>query len=316
MKRLFWASLGIGISAALLALVLQRIDLGAAWPRLLSARGDYLLAATGAAFVVLLLRSARFWILARQAPYGLMVCVVALQNAMLRLAPFRAGEAVLPWLLHRAGEPAAESVASLLIVRLLDLVAVLASGVGAGLWWFGGTADGLLLLLAGGALLLIAVLVRFGWWLRLSVRIGRWVASRLGLLRIALVPKIFDALERAADQTRLISRRRWLALTGITVVHTVVHFAIYGFLLLAFDSALDLRQLVVGTAFMQITLAIPLPTLGSFGIFEAGWIAGFVWVGVPMAEAALMGVATQLITLGFAVAFALPAAAWIFGRRR
>lgn len=315
MKRLLWAAVGVGISAALLVLVLRRIDLSAAWPRLMSARLGWLLAATGAALAVLLLRSARFWILARKAPYRLMIGVVALQNAMLRLAPFRAGEAVLPWLLHRAGEPAAESVVSLLIIRLLDLVAVLAAGVGAGLWWFGGSADGLLVLLGGGAVLLIAILMRLGWWLRLGVRIGRWVITRIGLDGVALFGKIFDALDGAADQTAFISRRRWIALAGLTLVHTAVHFAIYGCLLLAFDSALDLRQLVVGTAFMQITLAIPLPTLGSFGIFEAGWIAGFVWVGVPLEEAALMGVATQLITLGFAIGFALPAAAWLLARR-
>lgn len=317
MKRRGWTLLGVLISGALLALILTQIDLATAWIRLRSAHLSWLAAATGAAFLVLLLRGLRFWILSRAAPLGLVVCAVGIQNFLLRITPFRAGELSLPWLLHKAaGESAAESLVALLVVRVLDLVIVLGCAVGAGIWWFGGALTGTLYLLAGGALVLVAILVRFRWCVALGLRFARWLAERTGMVRVAFVPKTLDALDAAIAESTRLSPRRWAGLAITTALLTVVHFAIYGFLLAAFDSTADVRQLVVGTAFTQVSSALPIPTVGSIGSYEAGWIAGFVWVGVPLKEAALMGVMTQLITLGYAALFALPAAAILLRGRR
>lgn len=308
MTRLHWSLLGAAVSAALLALILSQIDLDAAWPRLAAVRMNWLIAAIGAAFGVLCLRGVRFWLLARAAPLGLVTCAVAVQNFLLRITPFRAGELSLPWLLARVGgESAAESLVGLLVIRLLDLVIVLACAVGAGLWWFGGALDATLYLLGGGALLLIGMLVRFRWCLALGLRLARWIAEKTGLIRVGFVPKTLAALEAATASSARLTRRQWAAMAATTAALTVVHFAIYGCLLMAFASDVDLPQLIVGTALTQVSAALPVPTVGSIGSYEAGWIVGFVWVGVPLAEAALMAVVTQLITLLFALLFALPA---------
>lgn len=54
--------------------------------------------------------------------------------------------------------------------------------------------------------------------------------------------------------------------------------------------------------------------MGSIGTHETGWVAGFAWVGVPISEAALTGVATQVVTLVYAALFAGPAW-WYYTRR-
>lgn len=316
MTRLHWSLLGGAVSAALLALILSQVDLTAAWPRLAALRVGWLIAALGAAFCVLVLRGLRFWVLARTAPLGLVTGAVAVQNFLLRITPFRAGELSLPWLLARAGgESAAESLVSLVVVRLLDLVIVLACAVGAGLWWFGGALDASLFLLGGGAVALALVLIRFRWCLAIGVRVARWIAERVGLMRVGFVPKTLTALEAAIASSARLSPRQWATLAASTAALTAVHFAIYGCLLMAFASPVSLPQLIVGTALTQVSAALPVPTVGSIGSYEAGWIVGFVWVGVPLAEAALMGVLTQLITLLFALIFAVPAA-WLLWRRQ
>lgn len=315
MNRLRWSILGAAVSAALFALILSQIDLDAAWDRLGAARPLWLGAALATAFVVLCLRGVRFWLLARSAPWGLVTCAVAVQNFLLRVTPFRAGELSLPWLLSRVGgESAAESLVALLVIRLLDLIIVLACAVGAGLWWFGGALDGALTLLGVGAALLVVMLARFRWCLAQGLRLGRWLAEKTGLIRVGFVPRTLDALDGAVASSARMTRRQWAAMAVATAALTVVHFAIYGCLLAAFSSDTSVPQLVVGTALTQVSAALPVPTVGSIGSYEAGWIAGFVWVGVPLKEAALMGVVTQLITLLFALVFALPAG-WILARR-
>ena len=53
--------------------------------------------------------------------------------------------------------------------------------------------------------------------------------------------------------------------------------------------------------------SLPLPTVGNVGTHETGWTLGFQAMGVSLQDAVVTGVASGLITLGFAVVFAIPA---------
>jgi len=81
----------------------------------------------------------------------------------------------------------------------------------------------------------------------------------------------------------------------------------------AFDLDLSVSQIIVGASLGQVAGSLPLPSVGSIGTHETGWTTGFVWVGVPLSDAALTGIGTQVVTLAFAALFGLPA--WLLQRR-
>lgn len=302
---------GVLVSGGLLALVLSSLDLETAWSRARAASGGWLWSALGVSFAVLLVRGVRFRALTTQAGYVDVTAAIAAQNFLLRITPLRAGELSLPWLLsRRVGESAARTLVALLLVRLADVCVLALVALAAGLAWFGAGQGSALVLLAGVGALLGVLLWRFRPTLRLFLRMSLAAAGRLRLDRAPVVQRVAGKLEAALADGEGLDRRRWLVVAGGTGAIAALQFLLFGCLLAAFGSTPDARQLLVGASLAQITGALPLTTVGSFGTHEAGWIAGFVWVGLPLEEAALTAVATQVITLGFAALFALPA--WLY----
>jgi uncharacterized membrane protein YbhN (UPF0104 family) len=53
----------------------------------------------------------------------------------------------------------------------------------------------------------------------------------------------------------------------------------------------------VGATFATISKAIPLVTVGGFGVHEAGWSLGFLLVGMPLETAVASGFAVNILTL-------------------
>ena len=302
-------ALGLAVSGGLLALVLWPLDLAQAWARARAASPAALGLALGASLLVLIARSVRFHALTAGATRGQVIAAIAVQNFLLRITPLRAGELSLPWLLRQAsGESAARTLVALVLVRLADLCVLLVAAMAAGLAWFGAGEGGTLVALAVGAVALLLALIRFRQVVRLLLRLARGTASLARVHDKAVVRKVFSRLDEALADGERLTRRQWLTVAIGTLVVATLQFALFAALLAAFGSTPDLRQLVVGASLAQITGALPVTTVGSFGTHEAGWIGGFVWVGMPLQEAALTAVATQVVTLAFAGLFAAPAA--------
>lgn len=302
---------GLVVSGGLLALVLSSLDLSRAWIRVQAAHPSWLLAALGASFSVLLVRGFRFRALTLGAPFADVTASVAVQNFLLRITPLRAGELFLPWALkRRCNEPMARTLVGLVLVRLADLCVVALAALVGGLAWFGAGEGSTLVVLGASVVLLGLLLWRFRPALRLGLRVALACARVVGLDQKPAVQRIAGKIEAALADGEGLSRRRWLVVAGGTGAIAALQFLLFGCLLAAFGSTPDTRQLLVGASLAQITGALPLTTVGSFGTHEAGWIAGFVWVGLPLEDAALTAVASQVITLAFAGLFALPA--WLY----
>lgn len=311
MKTAGRIALGLAVSAGLLVLVLWPLDLTVAWQRARAADVGWLAASLAVSLAVLVARGLRFRVLTTVADWRSVTAAIAAQNFLLRITPLRAGELSLPWFLRRrSGEPAARTLVSLVLVRLADLCVLTLAALVAGLAWFGAGHAGALAMLGLGAALLITLLVRFRPALRLGVRLAAATARALRLAHLGPVQRGFVKLEAALADGEHLSGRRWLLVVVGTVAVAILQFVLFACLLAAFGTAPDVRQLLVGASLAQITGALPLTTVGSFGTHEAGWIAGFVWVGMPVQEAALTAVATQIITLVFAGIFALPG--WLY----
>jgi uncharacterized protein (TIRG00374 family) len=119
----------IGLAIGLIALFLRNADLGRVWQSVTSARPDYLLFAVALTGVTFLIRAerwqylleplgpTRFWMVFRTTVIGFGASAVL---------PARAGEVIRPYLLaRREGLSATAAFATILVERILDLVAVL-----------------------------------------------------------------------------------------------------------------------------------------------------------------------------------------------
>jgi uncharacterized protein (TIRG00374 family) len=121
--------LGIALAVGLLAIFLRRADLSRVWLAMQSARGDLVGLAFVLTLVMYLIRAERWQYLLQ--PLGHTRFWVAFKTTVIGFAasfvlPARAGELLRPYLLAREeGLPATAAFATVVVERLLDLVAVL-----------------------------------------------------------------------------------------------------------------------------------------------------------------------------------------------
>jgi len=213
-------------------------------------------------------------------------------NAALLLLPMRAGEAGYPWLLHRRfGIPVAESVRSLVWLRLQDaLVLALLGllGLAPGPAW---------LRLAGVAAL---VLLLWGLLPRLSRQLGQWWPR-------------WQAL-----QGTLVAHRGDLTGWGLCVGNWLLKLAVLGGVL-ALLAGLPVWQGWSGAVAGELAAALPIQAPAGLGSYEAAiWAAG-QWVGAAVPPAVLAGAALAVHTLSLVTALLTPliyrALLWVQSRR-
>jgi uncharacterized protein (TIRG00374 family) len=119
----------VGLAVGLIAIFLRNADLSRVWASVTAARKDYLLLSLGLTCVTFLIRAerwqyllgplgpTRFWVVFRTTVIGFGASAVL---------PARAGEVIRPYLLaRREGLSATAAFATIIVERILDLVAVL-----------------------------------------------------------------------------------------------------------------------------------------------------------------------------------------------
>ena len=173
----------LALTGGLLAFFLRSANLGHVWQDLRGGDPRFLLASFASTAVTYLLRSARWQLLLR--PLGAVRLVSALRVTIIgfglsALLPARPGEVVRPYLLaRREGISATGAFATILLERLLDLVAVV--------------------LLLGGCLVLFGSGVRGpGFSLLRAVEMGGAISAAVALAALGMAfalagrPELFD----------------------------------------------------------------------------------------------------------------------------
>jgi uncharacterized membrane protein YbhN (UPF0104 family) len=287
---------GLLVMAVLLWLLLRRLDTSALWQ---AARAlpwwAWALAAAGllASYALRALRLRSEW--RPRVGVGFIECLhlLLLHNAAVNLLPLRAGEAGYAWLIWRRWQvPVAQSVASLLRLRLQD-AAVLAAF---GLWWLLPLPSGL------GALLALAF------------------AGVCGLLAPALLkllggwaPQAWRAKLPQLPGTAAEARRGWV----YAVANWAVKLAVLGGLLLPL-AGLPLLAGLRGALGGELGALLPLQGPAGLGTYEAAvWAAVRLRGTVDMSQVAgaalLIHLFALLVGLGAA---ALSQLASLSGLRR
>ena len=162
-----------------------------------------------------------------------------------------------------------------------------------------------------GALLLFS----YRWCLSLGVRVVVSISTALGLMNRDGVARLMGRLQETVDERGRLSVGHQIALWSCTIAVVVLNQVAFDFLLRSLGYELNFLQVIVGVSATQLFGALPLPTVGSVGTHEAGWVVGFVLVGLSKSHAIVTGVASQVISLVFNAVLALPAYLYLLSKR-
>jgi uncharacterized membrane protein YbhN (UPF0104 family) len=312
--------LPLGISGFLLWLLTR----GLSWQRIadsLAGAPPWLLAAYALLTLAgLFLRAVRFRLLLpaprpATAPLALATLV---QNCLGDLVPARLASlgSYVFILSRRLSVAPAVSAATFILSFALDLatlgpVLLLATAIRAGqlspafrehvpTGWVVAAA----LLLLGVACLIV---LRFGAIVRSSGRVLTAVVAVLGMRDAPSIGAATEGLEKAAAALDRIDTAR--AFAGAFSLSLLIRMAKYVALMALMHGILQgaggvdrvpsFWDLVIGVSVTEGLAALPLPTLGQFGVWEGGMIGVLVLLGLPREPATIAAVAIHAVTQGF-----------------
>ena len=152
-------------------------------------------------------------------------------------------------------------------------------------------------------------------------RIYRWLVSLARVFihatplgRAERLRALPDRLGGIGDAVSGLSGGQIASLVLWTCLNWAAVFALFFAILRGLRMEVAVPGAVFGIAAAQLATALPLPSVGSIGVHEAGWVVGFGLVGLPAEDAALSGLAGQILTLLYSAALALPS--WLSLQRR
>ncbi len=284
MRNLIRTVIVIGLAVGLVGLFLRNADLDRVWGSVTSARGDLLLISLLLNMSTFLIRAERWQYLL--APLGKTRFSTVFRTTVIGFAasavlPARAGEVIRPYLLaRREGLSAAAAFATILVERILDLVAVLVLMSTFLIWFdpgleardsavfsairFGG--------LVMGPIAMAALLVMF-FMAGHPERLHRWLLRAEAVLparlamAIAMMAKTFaEGFGAVRSPQRLVAALAWSIVIWVTIAAGIWTLSLAFNIDMPFTGAwLMLAPLVVGVA---------VPTPGGVGGFHEAYRIG------------------------------------------
>jgi len=125
---------------------------------------------------------------------------------------------------------------------------------------------------------------------------GFALKSRLGNFQDKLL-----SLENALAQAEGLSLKSHLFLIFSSSLVLSGNYILYGALVRTFGVILSAPRIVLGATLTQLGTLAPLPSVGTFGVHEGGWVLSFLSLGMSWEDAVLTGIASQFIPLAFAL---------------
>lgn len=129
MRNIIRTVIAIGLAVGLIALFLRNADLSRVWASVTAARMDFLLLSLGLTMLTYVVRAERWqYLLSPLGPtrFGVVFRTTVIGFGASAVLPARAGEVIRPYLLaRREGLSVTAAFATILVERILDLVAVL-----------------------------------------------------------------------------------------------------------------------------------------------------------------------------------------------
>lgn len=263
-------------------------------------------------FMSLYLRACRARLLLREADgqefrVGELLPVVLWHNFYNRILPFRTGEATYVILLGKInGQTLERGLSSLLVSRLYDGAASVSLLAVCLLMMSDARVSGYSVLIAGLALCVLLGLFSLPWLLRSVSSLLKNLLSNPRMAPLAKVKASIDAIEsqvRAVNRFGLVISLLAMSFGVWLSVYCFYTTLMVGFGLVSPDLA-GLFTVIVGSTLSLFIYMLPI-NLAS-GPLEAGWTAGFLFVGLPSAAALSSGFGINAVTHLANILFILP----------
>jgi len=236
----------------------------------------------------------------RSAGTAELIPVTLAHTLLAYLLPAKVGEASLLWYLKRGWQvPASRSLAVLLVARLLDLLFVCAF-----------LCVACLVVGYGNLSLEPARMRALGWILvpvTLVLVVGLWKGvSLLGRVRVALQPlwrrtgklggRLRDLVDRLHGALQEVEPRALAHAALWSPIIWALVFVFYALLARGLGmQPLTFAQATFGAGLAVLFGLLPISAFAGFGSQDAGWVLGFVAVGVDRVLATEAGLAIHLI---------------------
>ncbi len=229
--------------------------------------------------------------------------------------PMRTGELSFPYLMQQYDVQWGRSLATLLVARLFDLLAVcllFLIAAASQFYLFPTSAKGFIAGAVGLLALLFALLAslpmlgrRFLHFLQARLTEKDMPATGWKVVVLQQAEKAISALEVMRPK-----RVYWPALFHSVLIWlgTYAWFACY---LRGIGLPIGIGQVILGASFAVLSKSLPIGSIGGFGAHEAGWTLGFVLLGQKASTAILSGLAVNVLTLLSSVIFGLGSLGWL-----
>jgi len=243
-----------------------------------------------------------------------LIDLVTLHNFANFVLPFRTGELAYIYLLTRKeGVPVGESVGSLLMVRIFDVLclALLFPVCLGALFWLGMpySTQRMLLFIIGlaGFSSIIALLI--GLTLRGEALLGSMerMGARLGLGGSHVARKLLSKLGEVVDTfSRLRSRALYCGLLGASLLILLISYLIGYILLRGVGIQMTYLQVVFCLTLMFFSNALPINSLAGLGTMQGLFILGCEIIGLDPEMPYLIGLTDSTnLDIEFSIGFAV-----------
>ncbi len=254
-----------------------------------------------------LLRCFRFRLLLHSArpSLGSLFEIVAVHNLMNHVLPFRTGELSYVYLIRSLhGVPVAEGLGTLVICRIMDLMAfALMYPVAIILLYLQGFAFPAyvwtvlwavvpLFFVLGGLLVVLALRGKG------LVRLLRRLVGRTRLAGSALTRRFLEKLDEAAQSfEHLGTRKVYLGVFLLSLaILGIIYFVTY-ILLAGMGYPMQILLVVFCSTLASLGMLLPLYSFGGFGTLEAGWTVGCMMAGFSKEMGMASGLSFHVIVL-------------------
>ncbi len=288
------------VTAALLALLLSYVELSDLLATLKSIEPGYVLLGLGAYASCYLFRGLRFYVLLnREVRVADLFTIVCVHNMMNGIMPARTGELSYIYLLKKLhNKSLGEGAATLVLARMMDFISIsilfFAAVVLAG--ELPGVISGLISEIALSTAVVVLAFFALVIGGRSSVEALDRLTMRLNLDKIEVMSRSINGLKEVEVRIEAVRNRNvfFLVIT-ISLGIWISQYLMYYILLRGLGLELTFVLIVLGTTFAIFTSIAPIPSIGSFGVYEGLWAISFVAIGLPKETAIATGFAIHII---------------------
>lgn len=300
--RQFTTASAFVVTAVLLALLFFHVEFSDLAATLKNIEPGYVLLGLTAYSSSYLFRALRFHVLLnKEVGVVDLFAVVCIHNMANGIMPARSGELSYIYLLKKVhNKSAGDSTATLMLARIMDLISI-------SILFFASVMlvkelpnliSDLLSAIAFSAVLVILffiVLVQGG---RTFVESMERLAVRLDLVKIKLICCSINGMKEAESRIDAVKIKTTLILSfQLSLLIWISLYLMYYILMRGLGLELSITLIILGTTFAIFTNIVPVPSIGSFGVYEGLWTISFVALGFPKETAIATGLAIHIISI-------------------